>query len=188
METPYEQAEQAYAIIQKKSEDNTIAQSISGVFGWPFTIGTDIAVIPLTYIPLWERIRELYGRSNVAKDSGENIIKGILSELFVDIALDKIMGNVPLVGIYFNAICAKVMTWRLGTLFTMLSVRGEEVEGVDVKQSMALIRKVFPQSDMFKFVTPDKGKFLKLIGGLSDLSTEDYSRKVDTLLDMIDKI
>ena len=180
--------EQAYDIIQKKSEDNTIAQSLSGIFGWPITIGTDIAVIPMIYVPLWDRIRELYMRSNVAQDAATNIIKGIISELFIDIAFDKFMGNIPLVGIYFNAICAKTMTWRLGTLFTMLAARGEEVEGMDVKETMALIRKVFPQSEMFKFITPEKEKFLKLVNGVTNLNQEDYNRKVDKMLDMMDEL
>lgn len=181
-------AEQSYKIIQKKSEDNTVAQSLSGIFGWPITIGTDIAVIPMIYVPLWDRLRELYSRSNVAQDAATNIIKGIISEIFIDIAFDKFMGNIPLVGIYFNAICAKTMTWRLGTLFTMLAARGEEVEGMDVKETMALIRKVFPQSDMFKFVTPEKEKYLKLVSGVTNLNQEDYNRKVDKMLDMMGEL
>jgi len=188
METGIGLAEQAYDIIQKKSEDNTIAQSLSGIFGWPITIGTDIAVIPMIYVPLWDRLRELFSRSNVAQDAATNIIKGIIGEIFVDIAFDKFMGNIPLVGIYFNAICAKNMTWRLGILFTMLAARGEEVEGMDVKETMALIRKVFPQSDMFKFITPEKEKFLKLINGVTNLNQEDFNRKVDKMLDMIDEL
>ena len=70
----------------------------------------------------------------------------------------------------------------------MLAARGEEVEGMDVKETMGLIRKVFPQSDMFKFVTPEKEKFLKLVTGVTDLNQEDYNRKVDTMLDMMDKM
>jgi hypothetical protein len=80
------------------------------------------------------------------------------------------------------------MTWRLGTLFSMLAARGEEVDGIDVKESMALIRKVFPQSDMFKFVTPEKEKFLKLVNGVTNLNQEDYCRKVDKMLDMMDEL
>ena len=181
-------AEEAYTIIQKKSEDNTVIQSLSGLFGWPITIGTDIAVIPMIYVPLWDRIRSLYGHSNIAADAMTNIIKGIVSEIFVDIALDKVMGNVPLIGIYFNAICAKTMTWRLGTLFTMLSAQGPDVEGIVVKETMALIRKVFPQSDMFKFTTPDKETFLKLVDGISNIPPEDYNRKVNKMLDMMDEL
>lgn len=181
-------AEQAYSVIQKKSEDNTVAQSLSGIFGWPITIGTDIAVIPMIYVPLWDRIRELYGRSNIAQDAMMNVIKGIISEIFVDIAFDKFMGNIPLIGIYFNAICAKTMTWRLGTLFTMLSAHHEDVEAVNVKDCMALIRKIFPQGDMFKFTTPEREKFLKLIDGISNTNPEDFNRKVHKMLDMMDEL
>lgn len=180
--------EQAYSLIQKKSEDNTIVQSLSGIFGWPITIGTDIAVIPMIYVPLWDRIRALYGHNNIAPDAMTNIIKGIISEIFIDIALDKVMGNVPLIGIYFNAICAKTMTWRLGTLFTLLSAQGPDVENLAVKDSMALIRTVFPQSDMFKFNTPEKAAFYKLIDGISNIGPDDYNRKVHRMLDMMDEL
>jgi hypothetical protein len=185
MEDVMEFAERAYQIIQKKAEDNTVAQSLSGIFGWPITIGTDIAVIPLIYVPLWERIRELYLRKQVDSEVAGSIIKGTLSEIFVDIALDKILGNVPLIGIYFNAICAKMMTWRLGILFTMLSARGDEVDATIVRDCMMLIRMIFPQNDMFKFTTPNKEHFLKLITSVSDIPQDDFNQKVDQMLDMM---
>lgn len=181
-------AELTYNMIRSKAEDNTVAQSLSGIFGWPITIATDIAVIPLIYVPLWDRIRELYGRTNIGKDTASKIISGIVGEIFVDIALDKILGNVPLIGIYFNAICAKTMTWRLGTLFAMLAARGDEIDESVVKQSMALIRKVFPQTDMFRFTTPDKATYIRLIEGMSDIPQEDYQRKVVKLLEHIDQL
>ena len=179
---------QAYQMIRSKSEDNTTAQALSGIFGWPITIAADIAVIPLIYVPMWDRIRDIYGRRNINQDVATKIIGGIVSEIFVDIAFDKFMGNIPLLGIYFNAICAKTMTWRLGTLFAMLSARGEEVESLRIKESMALIRKVFPQGDMFKFKTPDKDAFYKLVSGMSDIPAEDYNRKVVALLEHIDQM
>jgi len=181
-------AEQSYRLIQKKAEDNTVAQSLSGIFGWPITIATDIAVIPLIYVPLWDRIRDLYQRSSIENDTAGKIISGIVGEIFVDIALDKIMGNVPLIGIYFNAICAKIMTWRLGTLFAMLAARGDEIDDSIVKESMMLIRKVFPQTDMFKFTTPDRAAYLKLIEGVSDISQDTYKHKVNKMLEIIDQI
>jgi hypothetical protein len=185
MENSVEFAENAYRIIQKKAEDNTVVQSISGIFGFPWTIGTDIAVIPTIYFPLWERIRELYLRKQIESDVAGSIIKGTLSEIFVDIALDKFLGNVPLIGIYFNAICAKMMTWRLGILFTMLSARGEEVDVTIVRDCMVLIRLVFPQKDMFTFVTPNQEHFIKLITGMSDITQDDFKEKVDQMLDMM---
>ncbi|MDZ4182700.1 MAG: hypothetical protein U1B83_07485 [Candidatus Cloacimonadaceae bacterium] len=180
-------AKKGYYMIRNKAEDNTVAQSLSGIFGWPITIATDIAVIPLIYVPLWDQIRELYCRTNIGKDTASKIITGIVGEIFVDIALDKILGNVPLIGIYFNAICAKTMTWRLGTLFAMLAARGDEIDESTVKESMALIRKVFPQTDMFKFTTPDKATFIRLVEGVSDIPQEDYQRKVIKMLEHIDQ-
>jgi uncharacterized protein (DUF697 family) len=176
-------ANESYRVIKSKSDDNTVVQSLSGIFGWPITITADVAVIPFIYIPLWNRIRALYNRTEVDKDTAGKILNGVLSEIFVDIAFDKIMGNVPLIGIYFNAICAKTMTWRLGTLFTMLATRGEEIDEKNVRESMILIRKVFPQSDMFKFVTPDKVAFLKLVSSVTDLSQDGYKKKVIAMLE-----
>jgi len=51
-----------------------------------------------------------------------------------------------------------------------------------------LIRKVFPQTDMFKFTTPDKAAYLKLIEGVSDISRDTYKHKVNKMLEIIDQI
>jgi len=80
------------------------------------------------------------------------------------------------------------MTWRLGTLFAMLAARGDEIDDSIVKESMMLIRKVFPQTDMFKFTTPDRAAYLKLIEGVSDISQDTYKHKVNKMLEIIDQI
>ena len=71
------------------------------------------------------------------------ILKEILPEIFVDLALDKFAGQIPIIGIYFNAICAKTMTWRLGMLFTFLSSRTSEVPINSVAKALKLMRHMF---------------------------------------------
>jgi len=110
------------------------------------------------------------------------IVKGISNELIFDAATDKFLGNVPLVGIYFNAICARTMTWRLGILFTMLSARGEVIDDATVQDTTKLIRMVFPQTDAFKFQQPTYPTFEKLGTSVTDNSMEQFNRKISRAL------
>ena len=109
-----DKAEKAYKLIMSKAKNNSIIQGLSGIAGFPFTIGVDVAVIPTIYIPLWNEIREIYGYDKLETEKMIPILKPILPEIFTDLALDKFAGQIPLIGVYFNAICAKTMTWRLG--------------------------------------------------------------------------
>lgn len=115
------------------------------------------------------------------------IVKGISSELIFDVVADKVLGNVPLIGVYFNAICAKTMTWRLGILFTMLSARGEAIDDATVQDTTKLIRMVFPQTDAFKFQQPTYPTFEKLVTSVTDNSMEQFNRKISKALDAFDE-
>lgn len=69
---------------------------------------------------LWfndERDLRCYGRSKMDIVAATPILKSITTELFGDIVIDKVIGNLPLIGIPANIIAAKAMTWRLGILF-----------------------------------------------------------------------
>ena len=131
-------------------------------------------------------IRSLYGRKPVNEKVVTTIIKGISSEIIFDLVADKFLGNVPLVGIYFNAICAKTMTWRLGILFTMLSARGEAIDEYAVKDTTKLIRMVFPQTDAFKFRQPEYQDFEKLATSVAGNSMEQFNQKITKALDVFD--
>lgn len=180
-------AKKAYEIINEKAGSNIVIQGLSGVLGFPFTLLADGAVIFTHYGAMLNEIRSLYGRTPVNESVVNSIVKGISSELIFDVVADKFLGNVPLVGIYFNAICAKTMTWRLGILFTMLSARGEAIDNYTVQDTTKLIRLVFPQTDAFKFQQPTYQTFENLITSVSDNSMEQFNNKVAKALDVFNE-
>lgn len=179
------QAEAAYGIIASKANTNSITQALSGAAGFPFTIAADVAVIPTIYMPLWNDIRRVYGYDPMDSVALGNIVGKILPEVLADLAMDKVLGNVPILGIYFNAICAKAMTWRLGMLFTFLSSRGSTIPEECIQKAMLLIRKSFPQNDMFKFQTPDKARFIKLITSVSSISEVEMNARLDRAIEFL---
>lgn len=180
-------AKKSYEIINSKASSNIAIQGLSGVLGFPFTLLADGAVIFTHYGAMLNEIRSLYGRTPVSETVVTSIIKGISSELIFDVVADKFLGNVPLVGTYFNAICAKTMTWRLGILFTMLSARGEAINDYAVADTTKLIRMVFPQTDAFKFQQPTYPTFEKLIVSVTGNSMEQFQQKVAKALDVFDE-
>lgn len=182
-----ELARKSYEIINSKASSNIAIQGISGLLGFPFTLLADGAVIFTHYGTMLNEIRSLYGRMPVNESVVTTIIKGISSELIFDIVADKFLGNVPLVGIYFNAICAKTMTWRLGILFTMLSARGEAIDEYAVQDTTKLIRMVFPQTDAFKFQQPTYPDFEKLVTSVAGNSMEQFNQKITKALCVFDE-
>lgn len=179
-------AQKSYEIINSKASSNIAIQGLSGVLGFPFTLLADGAVIFTHYGTMLNEIRSLYGRTPVSEAVVTTIVKGISSELIFDVVADKVLGNVPLIGVYFNAICAKTMTWRLGILFTMLSARGEAIDDATVQDTTKLIRMVFPQTDAFKFQQPTYPTFEKLVTSVTGNSMEQFNRKISKALDAFD--
>ena len=180
-------AKKAYEIINSKASSNIAIQGLSGVLGFPFTLLADGAVIFTHYGTMLNEIRSLFGRTPVSENVVSSIVKGISSELIFDVVADKFLGNVPLVGIYFNAICAKTMTWRLGILFTMLSARGEAIDDYAVQDTIKLIRLVFPQTDAFKFQQPTYPTFEKIVLSVTDNTMEQFNNKISKALDVFDE-
>ena len=176
-------AKKAYNLINEKASSNIVIQGLSGVLGFPFTLMADGAVIFTHYGAMLNEIRALYGRTPVSEAVVTSIVKGISSELLFDVVADKFLGQVPLVGIYFNAICAKTMTWRLGILFTMLSARGEAIDDTTVQDTTKMIRLVFPQTDAFSFKQPTYQTFIKLITSVAGNSMEQFNNKVQKALE-----
>lgn len=179
------QASQCYDIIEAKATSNTFIQGFSGILGIFTTLAADVAVIPTIYAPMWDEVRRVYGLGPVEEGSAKTVIMKIWPEILSDIAFDKVLGNVPVIGIYFNAICAKAMTWRLGTLFAFLAARGSEVPEASVKEAMALIRHMFPQKEMFSFTTPNKQNFLKLVESVNGNTVEEFNSKVSQALNLL---
>lgn len=155
---------------------------MSGFFGFIATTAVDVGAIPLIYATLWNEIRAVYGQPEIQTDDALKVIANILPEVLSYAIFDKVLGNVPIIGVYFNAICAKQMTWRLGTLFTLLASRGDDISSVKCKEAMMLIRHMFPQKDMFSFTTPDHDKFIQVVESVKDTSADRFNDKVDSAL------
>ncbi len=177
-----QKANVCYQLIDNKADSNSIIQGLSGFFGAAATVVVDIGSIPLIYSSLWNEIRAVYHHDPINKNDAVKIISNIMPEVLSDVIFDKIMGNFPVVGVYFNAVCAKQMTWRLGILFTMLSARGGEVNHANCREAMILIRNLFPQKDMFKFATPEYHKFVKLVNGITECPMNEFNNKIDKAL------
>ena len=179
------QADAAYGVISGKSQANSATQALTGLGGFPFTIAADAAVIPMIYMPLWNDIRKVYGHVPVDSNALMGIIGNILPEVLADLVMDKILGNVPILGVYFNAVCAKAMTWRHGILFAFLSSRGSDIPSGSVRKAMELIRVAFPQREMFKFQTPDKETFIRLVTSAEGLSVPELNSRIDKALGIL---
>lgn len=180
-----QKAKQVFDLIQSKASSNELLQGVSGLFGFPFTLLADAGVIFTHYGPMLNRIRSIYGRSSVTADVIKPIIDGCKSEILADIIVDKVIGQIPVLGIGANVMCAKTMTWRLGILFGMLASRGEDISSADSQAAMAAIRGLFPQKSMFTFSTPSVNTVIKLLTKVEDCSEYEFNEKVERILDAL---
>jgi hypothetical protein len=171
-------ATKAYNEIQSKASSNMLVQGVSAIIGGPVTMGVDVAVIGTHYVPMFNQIRSIYGRGPLDNGVVAPIIKNILSECLFDIAFDKVLGHIPILGIYTNVMCAKTLTWRLGILFAMLSSRGDAIDSDIVRDCMFVIRNMFPQSNAYKLPQPDMPTFLKMVVSVHNNSPEEFERKI----------
>ena len=174
-----------YDIIARKAGSNILIQGISGCAGFPFTLFADAAVFFTHYGPMLNDIRAVYGRSPMSNEYLAPILQGCKNEILSDIVLDKIMGNIPLLGLPANMIAAKAMTWRLGILFGMLAARGEEINRENVSRAIVLIRRVFPQKDSYLFRKPSAENVEKLIRCVEGESFSTFDEKVSRILDAV---
>lgn len=175
-----------YKTIENTANSNSFIQAISGLAGFPTTIAIDGVVIFTHYEPLINEIRAFYGRTKLDKTTVMPVIKSLLKEIFLDIAVDKFLGQVPVAGVYFNAICAKALTWRLGMLFTIVSSRGEEINYDNLSDVIKLVRAVNPQADMFKFIRPDYDIFKKIVLSVDGNDFNVYDEKIKKALAAFD--
>lgn len=174
-----------YDLINDKACSNVLIQGVSGILGFPFTLIADGAIIFTHYGTMLNEIRKLYGRKPITEDVVVSIVKGISNEILFDLIADKALGQIPVIGIYFNAITAKTMTWRLGILFAVLSARGEEINDKNVEATVKMIRLMFPQQDIFSFKQPYYDAFEKMVLSVTESTMEDFDDKVNRALDVL---
>ncbi|MCR5626504.1 MAG: hypothetical protein K6F99_04210 [Lachnospiraceae bacterium] len=173
---------EAYSLIHSKATSNAAVQGLSGFIGYPYTFIADGVTIFTHFVDMYNKIRILYGREPSNEQIITKLIVGLHKEVLFDIAGDKILGNVPVIGIYFNAICAKTLTWRLGILFTMLASGGKDYNIESITKSVELIRNVFPQNDAFTFKQPSYENFEMIVMSVENNTVSDFERKITEAL------
>ncbi len=170
--------QEAYNEIEDKETKNTLTQGLSGILGFPFTLGVDVGVVAMLYAPMFTNIRKIFKRTSNQEQILASLIKNITSEVLFDLVVDKFIGNSAIIGVYFNAICARTMTWRLGILFSMLAARGEEIDPDKVHDAIKLIRLKFPQKKTFSFTKPNYKDFEKLIEMFYDVNQTTFVARI----------
>ena len=168
-----------YNMIDSKAKTNVAMQGASGLLGWPFTIAADVGVVFTHYGPMLNDIRTLYGRKPVDAESIVPIIRGCSTELLADLVLDKLVGQIPVIGFGANIICAKAMNWRLGILFAMLSSSGEEIDVENVQKAVKLIREVFPQKSSLRFEKPSRNDVHILLRKVANETVASFNETMD---------
>lgn len=174
-----------YDIIEQKAGSNILIQGITGLLGFPFTLFADAGVFFTHYGPMLNEIRAVYGLKPVSMEYVKPVLMGSKNELISDIVVDKVLGNLPVIGLPANILAAKAMTWRLGILFGMLSSRGNEINQENVEKAVVLIRNVFPQKDSYLFRKPSVSNVEKLIRSVEGDSFMNFDEKVSRILDAV---
>ena len=177
-----EKTKKVYDLIKRTAGSNQLMQGLSALLGFPFTVLADGTVIFTHYGPMLNEIREIYGRSGVSVEVVGPILKGCSKEILADILVDKFIGQIPVVGLPANIMCAKTMTWRLGLVFAMISARGEEISESSVSNATKLVRELFPQRRMFCFAAPSMAVVERLLEAMEDITIEEFDAKVDRAL------
>lgn len=174
-----------YDIIEKTASSNTLIQAISGLAGFPFTLIADAGVIFTHYGKMFNQIREAYGRSPIGQEAIGTFIAGCKDEILIDIVVDKILGNIPIIGIPANMIAARAMTWRLGLVMGMLSARGEAINAENVHKATILVREMFPQQKSLLYQKPSRQIATKLLSVVENVSMDSFNDKLDYILDQM---
>ena len=176
-------AESAYKVINKKATSNAFIQGVTGIWGFPFNIAVDGVTLFTHYRDMLGKIRSIYGMRNVDDHIASGIMLGMTRELLFDIAFDKALGCVPVLGIYCNAMCAKALTWRLGMVFTILSARGENINVFSVKRAIKIIRIAFPCEKSYKLKKPDQYLFERIVLSAESFSEEELEQRIEDTIE-----
>lgn len=176
-------AKNSYQAISETAGSNTFMQGLSGLFGFPWTLITDVGVLFTHYGPMINKLRGIYGR-NPVDSKLKDVLVNVKEEVLFDIVVDKVLGNIPLLGVYFNAICAKAMTWRIGMLFSIMSSRGEEIDAERAADVMKLVRLLSPQNSVFKFQQPSYAEYEKILVSVYNNDADVFGSKIERALDI----
>lgn len=171
-----------YKTIKGKANSNAFLQGVTGIAGFPSTLVVDGIVILTHYEPLINDIRKLYGRHEISVKELSPMMGSLIKEILLDVALDKVLGHVPVAGAYFNAVSAKALTWRLGMLIAIISSRGEEFTKENILNVIKLIRYITPLNELLKFKKPDYEVFKRIATSVSDNEMSEFDNKIQSAL------
>lgn len=172
----------AYKTIKSKANSNAFLQGVTGITGFPSNLVVDGIAIFTHYKPLINDIRKLYGRSEISAKELSPMMGSLVKELLFDVVADKVFGSVPVAGVYFNAVSAKALTWRLGMLVTIISSRGEEFNKENISSVIKLIRYITPLNELLKLKKPDYDVFKRIATSVSGNEMSEFDNKVQTAL------
>lgn len=173
----------AYKMINGKANSNAFIQGVTGITGFPSTLVVDGIVIFTHYEPMINDIRKLYGRSEISAKELSPMMGGLIKEILVDVAVDKVLGHVPVAGAYFNAVSAKALTWRLGMLIVIISSRGEEFTKENISSIIKLIRYITPINELLKLKKPDYDVLKRIVLSVSGDEINDFDSKIKRALE-----
>lgn len=160
-----------YQYIDNTASSNSLIQSISGIAGYPWNLVADAGTIFTHYVPMINRMRDFFGYRRFESNVIEQLVKSIITELMSDVIGDKVFGSIPIIGAFFNYRCAKLMTWRIGILFTIVNSQGEKYNQDILNEAANLTRKAFPNEMLTSDSREKKELFIQL--GLSIFMADD---------------
>lgn len=97
-------------------------------------------------------MRDFFGYRRFESNVIEQLVKSIITELMSDVIGDKVFGSIPIIGAFFNYRCAKLMTWRIGILFTIVNSQGEKYNQDILNEAANLTRKAFPNENTYIYI------------------------------------
>jgi uncharacterized protein (DUF697 family) len=180
------EAEQSYDLIVGYAWKNIAAQVGASLVPLPGAgLAVDAAVLPVIYLPMWNEIRGVYGRGEVGAEQGRALLGGVGGVVLVDVVVDKVLGQVPIIGMPLNYFCAKIMTWRLGALFTLFASLGDDVDARLARLATELLTKLFPKEDFGLIKTPARPKFVDFILKASSDGPDDLEDRFQKAMDVL---
>ncbi|WP_448625124.1 hypothetical protein [Geodermatophilus sp. URMC 64] len=177
-------AQQVYDRTGSLATGNLIAQGASGFFGFAANLLVDAAAVPF-YAQLWNEIRGIYGKGEITAEAVKAYLKPNLGFLAQDLLWDKVVGSIPIIGVPFNIVFAKALTWRLGAWFGLLSAIADDDSEALTRDTLRLTREVFPSSrSVFDFAAPDRDVdvFVSFIASVDGLTTDEVRSRTERAL------
>ena len=186
MEPGQLEAEQSYDLIVGYAWKNMAAQVGASLVPIPGAgLAVDAAVLPIIYLPMWNEIRGIYGRGEVGSEQARALLSGVGGVVLVDVVVDKVLGQVPILGMPLNYFCAKIMTWRLGALFTLFASLGHNVDARLARLATELLTKLFPKEDFGFIKTPEREKFVDFVVRASGGDAEDLEKRMQKAMNAL---